>query len=56
VPPIATEFARLVEKERTEDVTGTSGEPQLSGDPVRQIKPEATMFVRDEATAKQSDA
>jgi chromosome segregation ATPase len=32
----------LVEKERTEDMAGTSGEPQLSGDPVRQIKPEAT--------------
>lgn len=40
--PIATEFARLVEKERTEDVAGTSGKPQLSGDPVRQINPEAT--------------
>lgn len=30
-------------------MAGTSGEPQLSGDPVRQIKPEATAAIDDDA-------
>jgi predicted nucleic acid-binding Zn-ribbon protein len=41
-PRSSRKFASWVEKEMTDDMTGTSGEPQVSGDPTRQISAEAT--------------
>jgi hypothetical protein len=53
-PRVATDFATLVDKERGYEVTGASGESQVSGDSVRQVARQLTVTERPQLAVSDS--